>query len=133
MELLRHVKRQTSTVYRGWSSRAHSGLRSIYSRKDIWNISRGILSRLWYFERRRLFHLISAWNILIIFIINGFIGLIDRITKILEEFKIFLYEIRPITYIYIKLTPFSIGRNYRTLPAAILTYSSRLVHIHTFD
>ena len=37
------------------------------------------------------------------------------------------------TYINSRLFPMGIGRNYRTPPATILTYSSRLVHIFTSD
>ena len=41
----------------------------------------------------------------------------------------------PILSSYYLLTyfPMGLGRNYRTPPASILTYSSRLVHIHTSD
>ena len=37
------------------------------------------------------------------------------------------------TYINSHLFPMGVGRNYRTPPATILTYSSRVVHIHTSD
>ena len=37
------------------------------------------------------------------------------------------------TYINWHLFPLGVGRNYRTPPVTILTYSSRLVHIHTSD
>ena len=37
------------------------------------------------------------------------------------------------TYIDSRIFPMEVGRNYRTPPATILIYSSRLVHIHTSD
>ena len=37
------------------------------------------------------------------------------------------------TYINSHLFPMGVGRNYRTPPATILTYSSCLVHIYTSD
>ena len=37
------------------------------------------------------------------------------------------------TYINSRLFPMGVGRNYRTQPATVYTYSSRLIHIHTSD
>ena len=37
------------------------------------------------------------------------------------------------TYINSRLFPMGVGKNYRTPPVTILTYSSRLVHIHSSD
>ena len=37
------------------------------------------------------------------------------------------------TYINSRLFHMGVGKNYRTPPATILTYCSRLIHIHTSD